>query len=578
MPIQEAQLTNKQHAVPQNFMDVEFKLIGDLTMRQFTYLLICGGIGYLASVTVVGIFKWPLVIFFVLFGLALAFVPVQERGLDQWVINFFKSVYSPNQKIWKKDVSLPQAFLYQNLEVVRQELITLTPTSSRRKLEEYLENQGNTTVVDRLDIPEEEYILKVRQSFMDNPGTPVITSAPTLVAEPVVETKKPEIKEAPVVAPISSEEPKPEIVPAISSPPVVQTPKPLPVAVSEAIPQSKPSPTPTEQKPKQETHEKVTPREEARKKIEDIKNKIRHEDRINLPNRHDREVLLTPMTPDRHSGRKFTSLLPSVGEIVLPIRGERVIDFTDDKDIEDDMQKKTQQLKDLMDQIVSEEAKKKPQNQSRPTEPKPLPQEPKEEQKPQPTKPIEMAKPVETPKQVPSSIPIEKPVEIVKTKDEPKSFVHQPEELNRLEEQNKKLEKELENLKEYLKQKDTKTLDVSDLAALENYKTSMSEEKKPEQLNDVPSPLTPNLISGVVLAPDDAFIEGIVIIVKNERKEPVRAIKTNKLGQFSLSNPVVDGTYTLEVVNKDQYPFTFDIISVQAKGDLIDPLQIKGKS
>ena len=29
--------SNKQHAVPQNVMSVDFKLIGDLTMRQFAF-------------------------------------------------------------------------------------------------------------------------------------------------------------------------------------------------------------------------------------------------------------------------------------------------------------------------------------------------------------------------------------------------------------------------------------------------------------------------------------------------------------------------------------------------------------
>ncbi|KKU57584.1 MAG: hypothetical protein UX79_C0008G0018, partial [candidate division WWE3 bacterium GW2011_GWB1_47_11] len=35
MPIKDELKINKQHAVPQNIMDVEFRIIGDLTMRQF---------------------------------------------------------------------------------------------------------------------------------------------------------------------------------------------------------------------------------------------------------------------------------------------------------------------------------------------------------------------------------------------------------------------------------------------------------------------------------------------------------------------------------------------------------------
>jgi hypothetical protein len=123
--------SNKQHAVPQNIMDVEFKLIGDLTMRQFAYLIVCAFLAYISFTTLVGIFKFPIALLFVMLGIGLAFIPVEERGLDEWIVNFMRAVYAPTQKIWKKEPSIPTAFLYDNLAVVKQELITLAPTSSR---------------------------------------------------------------------------------------------------------------------------------------------------------------------------------------------------------------------------------------------------------------------------------------------------------------------------------------------------------------------------------------------------------------------------------------------------------------
>ncbi|EKE00459.1 MAG: hypothetical protein ACD_22C00015G0001, partial [uncultured bacterium] len=75
MPIQDASNYNKQHAVPQNIMDVEFKIIGELTLRQFAYLIIFGGIAYVTAVYMGGIFKWPLVVICALLGVGLAFVP-----------------------------------------------------------------------------------------------------------------------------------------------------------------------------------------------------------------------------------------------------------------------------------------------------------------------------------------------------------------------------------------------------------------------------------------------------------------------------------------------------------------------
>ena len=61
MPINDIQTTNRQHAVPQNIMDVEFKIIGDLTMRQFIYLLVFGAMAYGTFTSVQSVFKWPLV-------------------------------------------------------------------------------------------------------------------------------------------------------------------------------------------------------------------------------------------------------------------------------------------------------------------------------------------------------------------------------------------------------------------------------------------------------------------------------------------------------------------------------------
>ncbi len=44
--------------------------------------------------------KWPLILFFTLFGVALAFLPFEDRPLEKWVIAFFRSVYSPTIYNW----------------------------------------------------------------------------------------------------------------------------------------------------------------------------------------------------------------------------------------------------------------------------------------------------------------------------------------------------------------------------------------------------------------------------------------------------------------------------------------------
>lgn len=92
-----------QHPVPQNISSYEFKLVGDMTLKQFFQL--AGGavlslMIYASSLP--GIIKWPLILFFTLLGTALAFLPFEERPLTTWIASFFKAIYSPTMYNWQK--------------------------------------------------------------------------------------------------------------------------------------------------------------------------------------------------------------------------------------------------------------------------------------------------------------------------------------------------------------------------------------------------------------------------------------------------------------------------------------------
>lgn len=93
----------EQHPVPQNVTTFQFRLIGDMTLKQFGYL--CAG-GVLAIISyklpLPFFFTWPLATAFALLGVGFAFVPIEERPMDVWVFSFFKSIYSPTQYVWQK--------------------------------------------------------------------------------------------------------------------------------------------------------------------------------------------------------------------------------------------------------------------------------------------------------------------------------------------------------------------------------------------------------------------------------------------------------------------------------------------
>jgi hypothetical protein len=95
----------EQHPVPQQISSYRFKLVGDMTLKQF--LEVASGVGVaiiLYGLGLPGLIKWPLIIISVCIGGALAFIPFEERPLEQWIFAFFRSIYSPTLFYWKKSV------------------------------------------------------------------------------------------------------------------------------------------------------------------------------------------------------------------------------------------------------------------------------------------------------------------------------------------------------------------------------------------------------------------------------------------------------------------------------------------
>jgi hypothetical protein len=82
----------------------------------------------------------------------------------------------------------------------------------------------------------------------------------------------------------------------------------------------------------------------------------------------------------------------------------------------------------------------------------------------------------------------------------------------------------------------------------------------------------PNVIVGLVRDPSGLLLTEVVIIVKDLAGEPVRALKTNKVGQFAISTPLPNGSYTIEL-EKDG--FQFDIVAVNLNGDIFTPIEVR---
>lgn len=93
----------EQHPLPQDVTGYRFRLIGDMTLKQFLYLVVAVLITLLVhNIPLPFFLRYPLEIVLLLLGIGLAFVPIEGRPLDKWIIAFIKSIYSPTQYVWQK--------------------------------------------------------------------------------------------------------------------------------------------------------------------------------------------------------------------------------------------------------------------------------------------------------------------------------------------------------------------------------------------------------------------------------------------------------------------------------------------
>lgn len=84
----------------------------------------------------------------------------------------------------------------------------------------------------------------------------------------------------------------------------------------------------------------------------------------------------------------------------------------------------------------------------------------------------------------------------------------------------------------------------------------------------------PNVINGIIVDSQNNYLEGVVVVIHDKDGLPVRALKTNKLGQFTGSTPLLNGTYTIELEKEN---LSFDILQIQLEGKVLPPLNISAK-
>jgi hypothetical protein len=95
----------RQHAIPQNILDVEFKIFTKFTLKEFAYLAIGIGTGgiflYLyAKNQIPAIIAIPIFIIFSGLGIFFALVPINDQPADQVLKNFISAIRKPTRRVW----------------------------------------------------------------------------------------------------------------------------------------------------------------------------------------------------------------------------------------------------------------------------------------------------------------------------------------------------------------------------------------------------------------------------------------------------------------------------------------------
>lgn len=86
-------------------------------------------------------------------------------------------------------------------------------------------------------------------------------------------------------------------------------------------------------------------------------------------------------------------------------------------------------------------------------------------------------------------------------------------------------------------------------------------------------PDTPNVVLGIVKDPRGRVIPNVLVEIIDQQQVPVRAFKTNALGQFAAATALPDGTYNV-LLEDPKKSNEFEKLSITLTGEIFQPLEI----
>lgn len=121
----------RQHAIPQNILDVEFKIFTKFTLKEFAYLAIGIGTGglflyFYAKDQIPAIIAIPIFVVSSGIGIFFALIPINDQPADKFLKNFLAAIRKPTRRVWldskmkkartQAEVKLAKEVVSKNLE------------------------------------------------------------------------------------------------------------------------------------------------------------------------------------------------------------------------------------------------------------------------------------------------------------------------------------------------------------------------------------------------------------------------------------------------------------------------------
>ena len=540
----------ENHPIPQDVTGFKFRLIGSMTVKQFLYVL-AGGI--LACVSYVLPFsigiRIPLVVFFGGLGAALAFVPIEGRPMDVMMINFLKTIPAENMYIYRKRGAEALIASYFTPSHVITALAQKEDTQS--ELEAKREILRNTLRLSRSYRPDEKDVATLSNisSYFGAPQTETPMTPPSPVQRSADAIPQGTVNKQPFRVEIQEEVDQKELdaekkinevlTQELSAKTEQPAPTPDMVVLKKKVPQTTPSEgarnvagvtNEVDSAPASVTVQNVwqttiQPRMSTQPSLT-APSKTEPKQEIGTPPQ------VTPKPVAKNSDASDEALRMALEEIQKIETSPAPI--------------KIEPVKKIEESTIPQEKERPPSTHMgagsssqratlTPPPPKPIQQEDRQEK----SVASEYTNPVS--KQIPPTQPSpiqEQPAPLAETS------VVSP------------IQRSFQTIKP------DESSHVHVVAAADQLKAGFP------QLPDIP-----NIVLGIIKDPRGKVLPNILVEIMNNQGTPLRAFKTNALGQFTAATPLANGEY--DVVLEDGRKINeFENIHITLDGTIFQPLEI----